>query len=63
MKDDQLQTKRPESQTTSCHVRFPLPIYQWLSDKASPQFKSVQQIVIEIVIAAQQSETQREEAA
>jgi hypothetical protein len=52
-----------EPETVSCHVRFPVPLYQWLSNKATPEFKSAQKKVIEIVLAAQEAESRQEQAA
>jgi hypothetical protein len=52
-----------EPETVSCHVRFPVPIYQWLTGKAAPEFKSAQKKVIEIVLAAQEAEAREEQAA
>lgn len=52
-----------EPETVSCHVRFPVPLYKWLTDKAQPEFKSPQKKVIEIVLAAQDAERQQEQVA
>lgn len=52
-----------EQETVSCHVRFPVPLYDWLTTKAKPEFKSPQKKVIELVLAAQEAEARQEEAA
>jgi hypothetical protein len=52
-----------EPETVSCHVRFPVPLYDWLASKAKPEFKSPQKKVIELVLAAQEAELRQEEAA
>jgi hypothetical protein len=58
MKNKRPQQQRPEPETVSCHVRFPKPVYDWLARKAEPQFKSVQQVVIEIALKAQHRQSQ-----
>lgn len=52
-----------EPETVSCHVRFPIPLYDWLTGKAAPEFKSPQKKVIEIVLAAQEADARQEQIA
>jgi hypothetical protein len=56
-------TKSQQAETQPCHLRLPVPVYRWLQKIAAPEFKSVQQKIIEICLAAQKAEAQEQKAA